>query len=152
MTTETPVRKKLRKPSPKQRERGILVKAKKKTASARAVIKAGKGKVMINRKVLGVFQPRYLKMLIEEPILLAGDDLMNSVNIRVNVQGGGFSGQAVAARGAIAKALVMYTADEKLKERFLEYDRGLLVDDVRRKEAKKPLGRGARQKKQMSKR
>ena len=61
-------------------------------------------------------------------------------------------GQAVSARSAIAKALVAYTKDKNLERRFREYDRLLLVDDSRRKEPKKPLGRGARAKKQKSKR
>jgi len=60
--------------------------------------------------------------------------------------------QAVASRAAIAKALVEFTGDEELRNKFLAYDRMLLVDDPRRSEAKKPLGPGARAKKQSSKR
>lgn len=145
-------RKKLRKPSPKQKEKGMTVKAKKKTARARALVKTGKGRISINQKSLTIIEPRYVKMLIEEPLILAPEDLVSSIDIRVSVMGGGFSGQAGAVRSAIAKALISYTGDEKLRDRFLEYDRTLLVDDVRRKEAKKPLGKGARKKKQKSKR
>ena len=60
--------------------------------------------------------------------------------------------QAVAARASIAKALVGYLKDEKLKKKFIAYDRMLLVDDSRRVEPKKPLGPKARKKKQHSKR
>ena len=59
-------------------------------------------------------------------------------------------GQAEAARTAIAKGLVEFFKDEDLKRKFLEYDRSLLIPDVRRKEPKKPLGRGARKKRQTS--
>ena len=145
-------RKKLRKPSPKQKEKGITVKAKKKTARARATIRTGKGRIVINGKSLKIFEPKYVKMLIEEPLMLTPEDIVSGVDIRVNVLGGGFSGQAIAVRSAIAKSMVAYTGDEKLRDKLLEYDRTLLVDDVRRKEAKKPLGKGARKKKQKSKR
>ncbi|MBU0586162.1 30S ribosomal protein S9, partial [Candidatus Micrarchaeota archaeon] len=59
-------------------------------------------------------------------------------------------GQAQAARVAIAKALVDYTQDEALKKTFLDHDRSLLVDDVRRVEAKKYKGPKARARYQKS--
>lgn len=141
----------LRKPSEKKKTMGITVKAKKKSCSARAIIKKGTGVVKINKRNLDIFSPRYIKLFVSEPLTIAGD-LAKEVNINVNVKGSGFMSQAVAARSAIAKALVQYSGDKKLKEAFLNYDRMLLVDDVRRKEAKKPLGIGARAKKQKSKR
>ncbi len=55
-------------------------------------------------------------------------------------------------RAAIAKALVEYTQNDKLKNAYIKYDRMLLVDDTRRVEPKKPLGTKARKKKQKSKR
>ena len=61
-------------------------------------------------------------------------------------------GQAVAARAAIAKSILEMRPNEKLKKKFLAYDRMLLVDDSRRVESKKPLGPKARKKKQKSKR
>ena len=144
-------KKKIRKPSKKQQEKGINTKAKKKTASARAVIKNGKGIVKINKMNLNIFQPNYLKMFIQEPLTMAGG-VTEEIDINVSVKGSGFMSQAVAARSAIAKALINYTGDDELRNKFLAYDRLLLVDDARRKEAKKPLGRGARKKKQSSKR
>ena len=59
-------------------------------------------------------------------------------------------GQAEAAKIAIAKALVDWSASDELKKAYLKHDRNMLVDDVRRKESKKPLGRGARKKRQKS--
>jgi len=132
-------------------KKGITSKAKKKTAVARASIRAGKGRVTINKKALETIEPSYLRTFIAEPLIIAGETA-KKVDIEVTARGGGFMGQAVSARSAIAKALVAYTKDKNLERRFKEYDRLLLVDDPRRKESKKPLGRGARAKKQKSKR
>jgi small subunit ribosomal protein S9 len=66
------------------------------------------------------------------------------------VNGGGFIGQAEAARTAIARGLVEWTENEKLKETYLEYDRSLLVSDMRKKEKKKFGAKGARAKRQKS--
>ncbi|PIU21841.1 MAG: 30S ribosomal protein S9 [Candidatus Diapherotrites archaeon CG08_land_8_20_14_0_20_34_12] len=141
----------LRKPSEKQRIRGLCVKAKKKTAVARAIIKKGTGKVTVNHRALAIIDPEYIKMLISEPLRLA-DQLSKEVDIAVSVSGSGPVSQAVSVRAAIAKALLQYSADKLLKQKFMLYDKMLLVDDPRRKESKKPLGRGARAKKQLSKR
>ncbi|MAG21972.1 MAG: 30S ribosomal protein S9 [Candidatus Diapherotrites archaeon] len=135
----------------KKRKTGINIKAKKKAAVARAVIRKGNGKIKLNKLNLKTITPVRVKTFIEEPLTLAGE-VAKTVDIDVTISGGGFMGQAVAARGAIAKALVTFSKDAKLKEKFLAYDRLLLVDDARRKESKKPLGPGARKKKQQSKR
>lgn len=134
----------------KQRHRVVLTKAKKKRAIARAVLHyPGKGTLRINGYTLEAWaNNKYVRMLIQEPLLLARD-LADQVDIYVNVRGGGFMGQAVAVRGAIAKALAEIGGDD-LRKRYLEYDRLLLVDDVRRVEPKKPLGPKARAKKQTS--
>jgi small subunit ribosomal protein S9 len=134
-----------------KRKKQTLFKAKKKEATAQATIKQGKGVVRINTRNLNLIEPASLRALIQEPIILAGD-AAQGVNISVNVHGSGPISQALAARGTIAKALVEYTGDEKLRKRYLEYDRMLLVDDPRRTEPKKPLGPKARRKKQHSKR
>ncbi len=135
----------------KKRKAGITSKAKKKTAVARAVIRKGHGIVRINSRRLELVEPSYMQEFIREPLAIAGD-AANSVDISISVSGGGAMGQAATSRAAIAKALVNYTNDEKLKQRFLAYDRMLLVDDVRKTEPKKPLGPKARRKKQKSKR
>jgi len=135
----------------KKRKTGTNVKAKKKSAVARAVVKKGSGKIKVNNRSISIVKPDYVRRFIEEPVNLAGD-IVKSADIFIKVRGGGFMGQAVAARSAIAKALVEFSRDAKLKQKFLAYDRLLLVDDSRRKESKKPLGTGARSKKQKSKR
>jgi len=133
------------------KKKGITSKAKKKSAVARAVIRKGKGRVSINKVNLETYQSKYVRKFISEPLAIAGP-LADTVDIEVNVTGGGFMGRAASARGAIAKALVRFSRSKELKKKMLDYDRMLLVDDSRKKEAKKPLGRGARAKKQSSKR
>ena len=71
--------------------------------------------------------------------MLAGD-VASKVNIDIIVHGGGFINQADAARLAVARALVAYSG--RLKEIFLDYDRHLLVADIRVKEAGKPNHHG----------
>ena len=133
----------------KKKAKGITSKSKKKTAIARAVIRKGKGTIRINRMNLNVYGSRYIRELINEPLEII-EPLNSEVDIDINIQGGGAMAQALSARTAIAKALVNYYREKKLKEKLLKYDRNLLVDDARRKEPKKPLGRGARAKKQLS--
>lgn len=133
------------------KKKGTIAKAKKKNATARAVVRKGKGTVRINNRNLITIQPAYLREYISEPMELA-HPMSSEVDIDVHVEGGGQVGQSVSARAAIAKALLEHKHDEKLKRRFLAYDRMLLVDDARRVEPKKQLGPKARAKKQKSKR
>lgn len=135
----------------KRKSKEITSKAKKKMAIARAVIKNGSGIVKINDRDIKTLSPKYLYEFVKEPLDLA-QPFSDTIDIRVTVKGGGFMGQAVSARSAIAKALVKMSPNEKLKQSFLKYDRLLLVDDPRRVESKKPLGPKARKKKQKSKR
>ncbi len=148
---ETESKKKKKKKAKRSKKYGMMVKSKKKAAVARAVIKTGKGRITLNKRKLEFIEPKYVKDMIFEPIKLAGD-LLKETDIKINVRGGGFMGQAVTARSVIAKAIVEYTNDKKLKEMFIKYDRLLMVDDHRRVEPKKPLGTKARKKKQSSKR
>jgi small subunit ribosomal protein S9 len=122
---------------------------KRKTAIARATVQKGDGLVRINKKPVEIYEPEIARWKILEPIQIA-DNYIKSVNIDVDVKGGGFMSQANAVRTAIAKGLVDYTNDPALKLAFLDHDRSLLVSDSRRKEPKKPLGRGARKKRQKS--
>ena len=125
----------------------IQTRGKRKTSVARASLKPGKGKITINGQYLENFSNEMSRLRILEPLLLAGD-VAKKVNISVNVFGGGVNGQADASRLAIARSLVKY--DEKLKQSFVEYDRLLLVADIRRKEACKPNDSKARAKRQKS--
>jgi small subunit ribosomal protein S9 len=122
---------------------------KRKTAVARASAVKGTGKVRINRVPIDIWEPKLARMKMEEPIFIAGKKA-EKLDIQVSVSGGGIYGQADAARTAIARAILDYTEDAELKEQYLAYDRTLLVNDIRVKEAKKPLGRGARKKRQKS--
>ncbi len=134
-----------------KRKKQTLFKAKKKEAIAKASITPGKGIVRVNMRNLDIMEPAIIQELIREPLILAGDAAHN-VNISVHVHGSGAMSQALATRASIAKALVEHTGDDKLRAKYVEYDRMLLVDDPRRTEPKKPLGPKARKKKQHSKR
>ncbi|HDM66906.1 MAG TPA: 30S ribosomal protein S9 [Thermoplasmatales archaeon] len=127
----------------------VVTSGKRKTAIARATIREGRGIIRINKKPIEIYEPEVARWKILEPVALAGD-LAKSLDIEVNVKGGGFMGQANAARTAIARGIVEYTGDTSLKALYLQVDRSLLVNDPRRKEPKKPLGRGARKKRQKS--
>ncbi|WP_455393215.1 30S ribosomal protein S9 [[Eubacterium] cellulosolvens] len=127
----------------------ITTSSKRKTATARASIKDGMGKVRINKKPLEIYTPELARLKIFEPLQLAGN-LAKKVDVSVKVHGGGVMGQADASRTAIARGLVKFFKDEALKELYLKQDRSLLVDDPRRKEPKHQLGRGARKKRQKS--
>ena len=122
---------------------------KRKKAIARAVAKSGSGEIIINNKPLEIFEPEMLKLFIKEPLMIAGESVKD-IDINVDVKGGGVFGQASAVRQAIAKTLVEH--DKGLKEKFLSYDRTLLVADARRTEVHKPGPSDARHHKQRSKR
>ncbi len=124
---------------------------KRKTAIARATIKEGQGIVRINSIKIESYQPEIVKLIIQEPIILAGDKI-STVNIDVNANGGGQLSQAQAIRTSIANAIVQYFKDEKLREAYLAYDRHMLVSDTRRKEQNKPYRSAPRAKRQKSKR
>ncbi len=128
----------------------VISVGRRKTAVARAIIKPGRGRIRINNIPLEIFQPEMAKWKIMEPLLLAGKDILSKVDIYINVKGGGWMGQATAARVAIARGLVEWTKSEELKKMFLEYDRSMLAGDPRQAEPKKPRGRSARAKRQKS--
>ena len=122
---------------------------KRKQAIARATLKPGKGKVRVNNQALDSLEPKLARMKIREPLILAGG-IANKVDISVDVSGGGQMSQAEAVRLAIARALAEHSKDDKLEKVFLDYDRQLLVADVRRKEVNKPNRSKARAKRQKS--
>lgn len=135
---------------PAAKRAGMTVKAKKKTAVARAVIKKGNGKITVNNMNLDSYTDGYKLAYIKEPLEIAGD-VVDEFDIKIIVKGSGYMSQAVVIRSAIAKAIVR-AKGKKYKDLFQSYDRMLLVDDVRKVESKKPLGRKARKKWQSSKR
>ena len=117
----------------------IHIAGKRKKAIARATLRPGTGIVRINSQLLQHVRPSLYRAKIEEPLLIAGT-VAKTVNISVRVSGGGANSQAEAARLAIGKALVAH--DKKLHKDFLQYDRSLLVADVREKETRKPNRHG----------
>lgn len=122
---------------------------KRKEAVARCTVSTGSGKVRINNVPIEIYTPELARLKIMEPMVLAGDKA-TKVDVSVNVAGGGFMGQAEATRTAIAKGLVDFLKDAELEVMYKTYDRSLLISDPRRKLPKKPLGRGARKKRQKS--
>ena len=134
----------------------VHMSGKRKTAVARATVKAGKGRVRVNSEPIEILQPALSRRKAMEPLIIA--DAMKrlaKVDINILTHGGGIMGQTDAIRTAIARGLVHYNGgaeglDEELRDEYLRFDRSLLVNDPRRKEPKHQLGRGARRKKQKS--
>ncbi len=127
----------------------VVASGKRKSAVARASVRKGRGLVRVNNVPVELHEPHLARVMIMEPLTLAGER-SGKVDIDVNVQGGGVMGQAMASRTALAKGLVQFLEDEDLEKMYLQYDRSLLVSDPRRKLPKKPEGRGARKKHQKS--
>ena len=128
----------------------LVVSGKRKTASARAIVKPGVGRVRINMTPVEILEPEIAREKIMEPLLQVGEDVWKQLNIDVKTSGGGYMGQAEAARMAVANALLKWTKSSHLHTVFSEYDRTMIVGDSRRKEPKKFGGPGARAKEQKS--
>jgi small subunit ribosomal protein S9 len=128
----------------------LVVSGKRKTATARAVVKQGVGKIRINLTPVEIYEPDIAREKIMEPLLQAGGDIWRQLDIDVQTNGGGFMGQAEAARMAVANSLLKWTKSTHLRTVFSEYDRTMIVGDSRAKETKKFGGAGARAKEQKS--
>jgi small subunit ribosomal protein S9 len=128
----------------------IGVSGRRKTAVARAIVKPGVGRVRINMVPVEIFEPEIAREKIMEPLLQAGDDVWTQMDMDVKTSGGGYMGQAEAARMAVANALLKWTKSSHLRTVFTEYDRTMIAGDSRRKEPKKFGGPGARAKEQKS--
>merc|ERR1712076_95044 len=135
----------------------VQVFGRKKTATAVAYCKRGKGLVRVNGKPLEQVEPKPLQLKLQEPLLLLGKDRFSEVDIRIRVKGGGRVSQIYAIRQALSKAIVAYYqkyVDEQskkaIKDILIQFDRTLLVADPRRCEAKKFGGPGARARYQKS--
>ena len=128
----------------------MVLSGKRKTAIARASVKLGKGRIRINNVPLEIYEPRFARDKIMEPLLLTEDKVWNQLDINVRVSGGGFMGQAEAARMAVAKALLKWTKSTRLRTTLIDYDRTMIAGDPRRSEPKKFGGPGARARDQKS--
>lgn len=129
----------------------------KKTATAVAHCKRGKGLIKINGSPLALVEPEILRFKVYEPILILGEERFSGVDIRVRVNGGGHTSQVYAIRQAIAKAIVAFyqkyvdeASKKEIRDTLVAYDRTLLVADPRRCEPKKFGGPGARARYQKS--
>jgi small subunit ribosomal protein S9 len=118
-----------------------------KTSVARVFIKPGKGKFMVNDKALDEYFARETgRMVVRQPLVLT--DHLQTFDIKVNVDGGGESGQAGAVRHGLTRALIEY--DPALKPVLSKA--GLVTRDAREVERKKVGLHKARRAKQFSKR
>lgn len=118
-----------------------------KTATARTRLYKGSGQITVNGRAYEEYFPRKsLQMIIRQPLTLS--KLTDKLDVKINVSGGGVSGQAEAVRHGISRALLEYEADlrSQLKKA------GFLTRDSRVKERKKYGLRGARARYQYSKR
>ena len=130
----------------------IIASGKRKTAVARAILIEGSGKIRVNKKDYKNLQ-MFDKLKIEEPLRIA-EKILGKLNfdVFINVKGGGEKGQIEAARLALARVIVKFANNEQLVKAYLDYDKNLLIADIRRKEAYKPGDSKARKKRQSSKR
>ena len=118
-----------------------------KAAVARVFVNEGTGKITINKRDLEVYFPSsMLQYVVNQP--LNAVNALGKYDIKVNLQGGGFNGQAEALRLAIARALVKINAEDKPALKSA----GLLTRDARVVERKKPGQPKARKRFQFSKR
>ena len=118
-----------------------------KTAVARVYLNEGKGNITINKKSLEeYFTLPTVQFIVKQPRELLG--VLGQYDIKVNLVGGGFNGQAEALRLGIARALVKVNAEDKSKLRAA----GFMTRDPREVERKKPGRPGARKRFQFSKR
>ena len=118
-----------------------------KAAIARVIMGEGNGTITINKRPLEVYFPSsILQYIVKQP--LATLEAEGKYDIKVNLDGGGYKGQAEALRLAIARALVKVNPEDKPALRA----EGFMTRDPRSVERKKPGQPGARRKFQFSKR
>lgn len=118
-----------------------------KSSVARVFIKRGEGLIVVNGKPVADYFGRQTSiMIVKQPLLLTNNEA--SFDIKVNVEGGGESGQAGAVRHGITRALIDY--DATLKSELSRA--GFVTRDAREVERKKVGLHGARRRKQFSKR
>ena len=138
----------------KEKSKSVFETGKRRKAVARAKISPGSGRVLINSTPLEFWASEPMRLWVSEPIIMAGE-VAKTVDIDIDAHGGGVVGQAEAARMAIAKGIVDFSRDKKLREAYMKCDRNLLVYDPRRNEPHHAGGgsrRGSRRHKQRSKR
>ena len=117
-----------------------------KSSVARIFVTEGTGKITINKRDLTEYFPSpILQFVVKQPLALL--NVEEKYDIKVNLNGGGFTGQSQALRLAIARALVKINADDKKALRA----EGFMTRDSREVERKKPGQPKARRRFQFSK-
>lgn len=120
---------------------------KRKTAIARTWLKAGNGQIVVNnRPVEEYFPTETMRAKLMEPLKVT--NMLDSFNVKVNVKGGGISGQVGAVRHGITKALIFADPDLRMPLKKA----GFVKRDPRVRERKKYGQKGARARFQFSKR
>jgi small subunit ribosomal protein S9 len=125
----------------------FIATGRRKTSVARVRMTPGTGKIIINKRdIEEYFGLETLKLIVRQPLTLTGT--LGKYDVKVNVNGGGFTGQAGAIRHGISRGLLLIDADLRpaLKKA------GFLTRDPRMKERKKYGLKGARRAPQFSKR
>src|SRR3972149_12067557 len=124
----------------------IVNSGKRKRAGAKSILTEGTGRVWVNGKDYKSLQ-FFDRLKIEEPLKIT-EGFLGKLNFNVDItaRGGGEKGQIEAARIALTKTISEFAKSKELTEKFFEYDRNLIVADVRRKEAYKPGDSKARRK------
>ena len=118
-----------------------------KTSVARVFLRPGPGRITVNRRPFEDYFPREtLRLIVTQPLELTGTT--SQLDAKVNVKGGGLSGQAGAVRHGIARALLEFNIELRLQLKRA----GMLTRDPRMKERKKYGQPGARKRFQFSKR
>ncbi len=118
-----------------------------KAAVARVFVSEGTGQITINKRDISVYFPsQILQYVVKQPLAKLG--VAEKYDIKVNLDGGGFNGQAGALRLAIARALVKINPEDKSALKA----EGFMTRDPREVERKKPGQPKARKRFQFSKR
>lgn len=121
-----------------------------KAAIARVFVKEGTGVITVNNRTLAEYFPNpILQFIVKQPLALL--DVAEKYDLKVNLVGGGYKGQAEALRLAIARALVKINAEDKSAKSALR-QAGFVTRDPRAVERKKPGQPKARKRFQFSKR
>jgi small subunit ribosomal protein S9 len=118
-----------------------------KAAVARVFVSEGKGQITINKRDISIYFPSsILQYIVKQPLNKLG--VVEKYDIKVNLDGGGFKGQAEALRLAISRALVKINPEDKSSLK----SEGFMTRDPREVERKKPGRPKARKRFQFSKR
>lgn len=130
-----------------QPEETYLGTGRRKSSTARVYLQRGKGNILINKKSIEAYFGRETaRMIVRQPLELV--EMLDQVDIRVNVDGGGNSGQAGAIRHGITRALLNYNEEFRVPLR----QAGFVTRDAREVERKKFGLHKARKRPQYSKR